>query len=1088
MKRLQHIYAILLGIIMLGAQACTDEPVVNPDYTVSGKPVTIKIALSLPEMKVTSRADMGENELNQVNSIWVRTYSSTTRRATSEWVKKENVNHNDKHEKHEITINTLSGYSYIVAVANVENEGAVLNADGTIKEVGTLGTLLEKADTWEQFCAIVVDAPQLYHPYDATVGLPMSGCYYGGDNITDHPDTWQNQNYEQVFIPGADDAKTMNGSIHLRRLVSQIKFKLKAGDKGVKIIPQSFSVINVPRYSWLYERKDSEDKYASADAWKASAEFTNVGDYASSGGIDTYYELESQSFTSEYIHEEEDGYVFDFWQLENKHSALASSSCNEYVDREKENKTSVENPVKDGKTENNSDIYISLSGNEWISNNLATAVRIRCRVEYDNQLNVDDGGMTGDDYKGVIRTGDALFTVHLGYCEGTGEERASDFNCRRNTQYTYNVIVNSVDNIVVEANKNGEPQPGMEGFVSDITGAVMELDCHYMTFNIQLTEDDLTKDFGYVIQAPRADGTLFTCEETDTPSKDDAQYVNWIEFRPTTAENVLAAYKPYEGNNSDGKTFRLTDIKNGLNDDRKSGNNWYTVFINEYAYENNLDENNGGKPNWPDYVNHDPRRAWIKVTQRISADGESRYIRSKYAFSQRSIQTYYDVNHLTKETTNDGITIPGGTAIGVEHTNETLGYNMRRTFTAANDQSNGRYNVWWWLGNSTTAPAEEKNAVKKWNDVLYYDTQQKENPVPMPVLAVDKQNFKQDAETGLLPRLANYTGSLDKGTEYDPQTSITVNNTIEAINACMNRNRDNNGDGTIQADELRWYVPAMGKYLRIILGRGALTTPIMDYDENKNLKYGVDAGQSGKNSRFLLYSSDGRVLWAMEGMSTSNWNEWGEDNPAAPWQVRCIRNLGSNLSTVTKGEKVVKAFEHDEKTSVIRMTYYNPTAVRQNSFSGNGNGEGQMPVHTIADQKYNRAYKAFEYGPLTQWEIWRLNDGSTKNTNRLLDLIKNEKCKNLGLGWRLPNQKELSIMRNLELFDELPNADTDRLNAYAISCTTGYYGTDGSAVSDATKYLLGARKNAVTLLNHDNIQPTGGYDIGIYYRCVRDVE
>ena len=168
---------------------------------------------------------------------------------------------------------------------------------------------------------------------------------------------------------------------------------------------------------------------------------------------------------------------------------------------EKENKTSVENPVKDGKTENNSDIYISLSGNEWISNNLATAVRIRCRVEYDNQLNVDDGGMTGDDYKGVIRTGDALFTVHLGYCEGTGEERASDFNCRRNTQYTYNVIVNSVDNIVVEANKNSEPQPGMEGFVSDITGAVMELDCHYMTFNIQLTEDDLTNDFGYVIQA-----------------------------------------------------------------------------------------------------------------------------------------------------------------------------------------------------------------------------------------------------------------------------------------------------------------------------------------------------------------------------------------------------------------------------------------------------------------------------------------------------------------------------------------------------------------------------------------------------------
>ena len=130
-----------------------------------------------------------------------------------------------------------------------------------------------------------------------------------------------------------------------------------------------------------------------------------------------------------------------------------------------------------------------------------------------------------------------LFRSHLGYCEGTGEERASDFNCRRNTQYTYNVIVNSVDNIVVEANKNSEPQPGMEGFVSDITGAVMELDCHYMTFNIQLTEDDLTNDFGYVIQAPRADGTLFTCEETDTPSKDDTSTV--AESRPRAVFPVI---------------------------------------------------------------------------------------------------------------------------------------------------------------------------------------------------------------------------------------------------------------------------------------------------------------------------------------------------------------------------------------------------------------------------------------------------------------------------------------------------------------------------------------------------------------------
>ena len=41
---------------------------------------------------------------------------------------------------------------------------------------------------------------------------------------------------------------------------------------------------------------------------------------------------------------------------------------------------------------------------------------------------------------------------------------------------------------------------------------------------------------------------------------------------------------------------------------------------------------------------------------------------------------------------------------------------------------------------------------------------------------------------------------------------------IEALQACMNRNRDENGNGVIDAAELKWYLPASGKICTYYLG------------------------------------------------------------------------------------------------------------------------------------------------------------------------------------------------------------------------------------------------------------------------------
>ena len=88
--RLIHIImrAVACAALLAASAACTDDTFDDmPDYTVSGKPVTLSVKLQLPEMEAKSRADLPVNDINRVQTLWVRTYSSVTKKATSDWTK-----------------------------------------------------------------------------------------------------------------------------------------------------------------------------------------------------------------------------------------------------------------------------------------------------------------------------------------------------------------------------------------------------------------------------------------------------------------------------------------------------------------------------------------------------------------------------------------------------------------------------------------------------------------------------------------------------------------------------------------------------------------------------------------------------------------------------------------------------------------------------------------------------------------------------------------------------------------------------------------------------------------------------------------
>lgn len=1112
-------YLALLPALLLSS--CQDDEIAGYDYTRAGEDVTVTVPVSLPGMDVKSRADLPEWQTDHVESLWIRTYSSVTGLATSEWKKLE-PDSRDTEVERSVTIESKSGPSYIVAVANVENPGVSKDAPETQRP---LSELLDEADTWAGFLNIAVVAPSTYETVNAPhTPLPMAGAYTnikvgGHDQSPRRLDDWQAENFHAYTIPASGDGTVSltNGAIHLRRLVSQVTFNLIAGD-DIVLTPNSFRVVNVPRYSWLYERSTIDGMTA------------NFGDDCTEETSGSYYAAPAQ-YSGPTIEEGETAgsWTFNFWQAENKHNAV--SDIDAYGQRQEQIWSVV---VPDGSDDNhpneqwkeNTGLFKALTGQTWTPNNMATYVEINCGVRHEGRLNVDSEGMVSPDGEEVVRSGTATYMVHLGYMD----EDARDFNCFRNTRYTYNVTVNGLNDIRVEAFHHGDTH-GANGLVSDVANPTFMLDCHYHTFNIRLEDQELTpfnpengEGFGFMLTTFDG-GVEHTYQEYDFVNVADynaidgniKKYIDWVELRPTDGENVLATYKPRTGTNADGKTFNLIDATKGISQTQRSASGYYTVFVNEYSYE--ADGANEEGVDWKNYVYQDPRHFYIKVSRSISADGQSVYARSKYAGTQQSIMTYYSLDSSV-ETEPENATQVRGSAIGVERTNESFGLNLRHSFSSVSDPTNGRYNCWQFTryrhsgrdnNNWTAANNGTLNNGTAWS---YFVDQTAPQEIPagntgMPAQTIASGNVVK------LPRIHAYRGTLTGNNavnQYSPQPNANNrgnNAIIEAISACMNRNRDNNGDGIITEDELRWYVPAMGKYLRLILGNSALDKPLMEYNKITKMPYGpfdigdgVMSSGNAHSGRYLFFGSEGRVLWAMEGLSTSNWCEWGVDNPVAPWEVRCIRNLGTNLSaSIQATDKTVPAYTHRTtgdggRGGIVSMTYYeNVNAVRHTAYFGNGKNEGQMPVHTIDNRTYNSVYQSFEISApdvnnvLTSGNNRTYYDGVmsgwSNNSNAWIvirdniqsDVVGNNNpnpCTRKGDGWRIPNLKEFAIMKNLGYFD-------GAANNFFITCTMGAFDYQGNKTTPETNtgvqhYIMSGRSDRIT-------QSLGTQ---YYVRCVRD--
>ncbi|MBP3511060.1 MAG: hypothetical protein J6K19_03345 [Prevotella sp.] len=1089
--RLLHRRAMtaIAAVAALTMQSCSDmlEGIYGPE----GEKTTVTLRIEMPQMAVRTRSDISDADASKVDNVWVGIYDAKTgKRKTALTVTKNEApgEHNPKLLVERIE--TTSGMSHIAAVANAGSNFGVMTDDPGAK-LRTVASLLKEADTWEKFQRIVIAQTQSGNVNTPIGSLPMSGIYYAEKKAD--PENWVEANQTPYYIPAGDNI-TLPGAVHLRRMLSQSRFNVIAGD-NITVTPISWQVFNVPDVSYIYEHETN----ATDDIEDNSDEKYNVP-----SGLFHQFEKAKAKLSDG---TEKDCMTFDFWQMENKHDGLEKTyedngdyyGAETYADRERE--------WKADDTGANTGVYKSLcSSPEGGTYNNATYVEIKAKVEYYVTIDADsktetvvEEGTAG----AVHRIGYSTYTVHLGYCEGTDEsEKARDFNCRRNTKYTYNVTIEGLNKIKVEAETDGEPQPGTDGDITDIKdGSTIELDAHYNSFNIALTYRQ-RENLKWLVRAPFGDTnddvTIFSGDYDeggiyagqDIPEKYD-QFYKWIRFKPTYAKDKLRVYKDNGVTNSDLMTLEdLKDIdkypgvvRTGSGTKRdpykytaaststyRDTPLWYTVFVDEYTYNKDVNGNSLSlAEGWRKYVNKDPRMLWLVVNDlKVSTDKESMYIDSDYLITQNSIMTYY----------NDNAT----TAIGIEHTNELFGFSLGWSTTANTnltpDAANGRYNVWQYLDNTdsdwsdisditTVNNYPTTGAAVRFIDACTRDAITGNNQYPL---------AGEQAESGTVtyPVFKPKSFSSDsrwpssKNLAYNPVSSSSE--LYEVITACMNRNRDENGDGVIDNSELKWYVPTSSKYTRIILGRNSVKEPLMDFSITPY--YTGYNGASDNNSRFHFASSDKKVTWTEEGTSTSSW-EAGWDVGA--WQIRCVRNLGVDPSTMIKDDPVSKAYKIDTTNRTFEMTSYNREVLRAGI-------PGHLNTHDVASYLNQPAYR-FEYAEddcsdkntddeLFDGYILKERDIDTwityVNDNSVCGKYSQEADGSDKGTWRVPNQKELVMMQQIGLFTE---EDT-----YWMSCTREHY--DLKAGDGSRRFFVSLKDNLT--VNFSNLTNRR-------VRCVRDI-
>ena len=739
--------------------------------------------------------------------------------------------------------------------------------------------------------------------------------------------------------------------IKLERIDAKIKFDFRTGnrvdDKGQKI--KSFQalqwrVFNVPRTAFAIN-SDKDDSVVPAD--------TPLSEY--SKHAKDFFDTEYVNFDT--YNDQTGEQSFTFYMLENRQSPKNPDGIKGYQDRSRQvkdtdgtNMTQHVSYVVDGK-QYERDMRLFENANDF-----STYVMVTGKVTMDLK----------DDKAGQVLSADVTYIIHLGDWtakidpDGPGhwEDDYSgfkDFRVLRNTSYTYTVTVNSVNNIRVEVETSKgavedvkENQPGATGFVTIAREEIALCDAHYesktLTFHLAnffdggvslgtdgrvLNADKCVVDkLTWEVETPFSTGGPRIIDGIDITSGLDYKWVHFrlnkkddsgnyfsdkrrkfldpgilFESSATSRKGNIprASGGNQEGDGSEGLSGYHNDgvfdivslvkyMKEQVNkylvdpatsdfDQAKDENGnlnpkiCVTAFVNEYYYEAHPLTGAKSTTLWKKFVNQPDRSVHILCNSEISKDLESRATGSVITIQQHAIQCIYntDESYTTLQT-----------AWGTEYTDEfpDLIYTYNKSATDYKCS-----------GSNTSLDNGLANSLFEWglaNGSILYPS----------------FNSDQKWDSYMEFEVPNHIPQMD-----DNHKSLRY--------FCMARNRDNNGDGKIDASEMRWYLASINQLIGMYVGNGLLPQEARLYNRSKSDMEDGDADKwrqhvisssrsSDTNNRIIdnrtYYGDQPDVLWGEEGVSTSNLTgscakHWTDQVQLNKRSIRCVRNLGTDPGT-----------------------------------------------------------------------------------------------------------------------------------------------------------------------------------------------
>lgn len=585
-------------------------------------------------------------------------------------------------------------------------------------------------------------------------------------------------------------------------------------------------------------------------------------------------------------------------------------------------------------------------------------------------------------YQGGDYAGDLSYTVHL----GDFSKNMADFSVAANSNYEYTLTIKGVNNFIAESKKEtGKDDPGSEGVVIFKGTDILEVDCHYearvMKFSMSELNQIINVDkYGYILKIQTA-----FCETISMIVDGDGKIYDAAEFRTQSNPTVLTTV------GTDGMPVDKSKI---LISGDEADFDWVRFVKNTGYYSSYYTPS---------------QRPGCKVSSSHAISDVCAY--PGRTNTQTIFEFLRDLYKAGKEKTASYFNATGSSVYVTCFVDEN--YYPDKNWTEYVNKSEPRRmyfaNELFVSADGQSSFARAKYVVSQKSIWTFYELDPAKKPFGLEFVSEEKAQGKNVANgTNSQQKYWNGRASAIKNNSgnkfYDDITKSakgTQDLYLDAFQACMSRNRDENGNRRIDTDEIKWYLASVDQYKGIWAGEEALNTDMRLFKASAsewvalNDAFTNNGGDAALSPWHYFTCSPANTFWAEEGCAT------GTNGSAT--MVRCIRTLESKANGLGEADKY---YEYDPSTETVTMLL-NSDALRSAQLGG-------FQTYFERGKDSNKLYKKFKIasadltgGPYSKTQVISTAKGSGF-INSSDDVC--QKAAGYGGSWRVPNQRELSIM------------------------------------------------------------------------------